>query len=83
MNTNNYIEIIPNGIFLRKTSTEYYESTISLNNLLDQNVIFKVFNNKKTSYSSTPNYGYIPPMGTIVINIKRLERVFLYLNLDD
>lgn len=75
MNTTKYIDIIPNSIFLKKTTTDYYESTITLNNMIDQNVLFKVFNNKKTTYSSTPNYGFIRPKGSIVIDIKRLERV--------
>ena len=70
-----YIDIIPDNILLRNTTSDYYESTITLNNLTDNNVLFKVFNNKKTTYSSTPNYGFISPRGTIVIEIKRLERV--------
>lgn len=75
MNSCNFIEIIPNCILLKKTTNDYYESSITLNNLIEQNVLFKVFNNKKTTYSSTPNYGFISPRGSIVIDIKRLERV--------
>ncbi len=78
MNSSSILEIIPNFIFLKKTTTDYYESSITLNNLIDKNVLFKVFNNKKTTYSSTPNYGFVSPKGSIVIDIKRLERVFIF-----
>lgn len=70
-----YLEINPNQIILSKTSTDYYESKIELKNLTNKYVLFKVFNNKKTTYSSTPNYGFLTPGGSINIEIKRLERV--------
>jgi len=76
-----FIEIIPNNILLKKKTSDYYESTIALNNLTDNNILFKVFNNKKTTYSSTPNYGFISPKGTITIDIKRLERVYMNKNI--
>jgi len=79
MLTSNFIEIIPNQILLKKKISDYLESTITLNNITNSNILFKVFNNKKTTYSSTPNYGFISPKGTITIDIKRLERVEIFI----
>lgn len=75
MSQPNYIDIIPSQILLTKTPNDYYQSRITLNNLTDKFVLFKVFNNKKTTYSSTPNYGFLSPRGDILVEIKRLERV--------
>jgi len=75
MISTNYIDIIPNNIILKNKNNDYHEATITLNNLTDSNVLFKVYNNKKTTYSSTPNIGFISPRGTIIIDVKRLERV--------
>ena len=75
MSSLNYLEVIPQQIILNKLSNDHYESKISLKNETEKNVLFKVFNNKKTTYSSTPNYGFITPKGSISIDIKRLEKV--------
>ena len=78
----NYVEIIPNKIIISKPlGATYYESRISINNLTDKYVIFKVYINKNTLYSANPSCTFIKPKDSVVVNIKRLERVYFLLYL--
>ncbi len=74
---NNYIEVLPDKIILsRQFNQTFYEAKLSLTNLLDSYVVFKVYINKSSQYSSNPSTGFIKPKDSVNINIKRLEKVF-------
>lgn len=75
--SNKYVDVHPNKIILsRNFSQQFYESKITLTNKTNSFVVFKVYINKTTQYSSNPSTGYIKPEGSISIAIKRIEKVF-------
>ena len=75
MNVNpKYIETIPDkAIFKKSSDLNKYYSTVMLNNLTDNFIIFQIFLNKQTSYSVIPSVGYIEPEGSNTICIKHIE----------
>jgi hypothetical protein len=79
MENNKYLEVLSDKIILtRTTSNPFYESKISLTNLTDKYVVFKVYINKHTIYSANPASSFIPPKENLSITIKRLENVKLF-----
>lgn len=75
-NQNKYIDVFPNKITLSRVFDQnFYESKLTLTNLTDKCVVFKVYINKNTIYSANPSTSFIPPRDNIIINIKRLEKV--------
>ncbi len=79
MEAKKYIEVFPNKILLAKSNDQnYYEAKLTLNNLTNSFVVFKVYINKSTIYSANPSTSFIPPKEGISINIKRLEKVIIY-----
>jgi hypothetical protein len=76
MDLNKYVEIFPKKISLKKiTGQNFFETKLTLTNLVDKYVIFKVYINKNSIYSANPSTGFIKPKENIFINIKRLEMV--------
>jgi hypothetical protein len=73
---NKYLEIFPNKIVLSKTFDQnFYEARLNLTNLTNQYLVFKVYINKNTIYSANPSTSFIKPQDSVVVNVKRLERV--------
>ncbi len=73
---NKYIEVFPDKIKLSKTFEQnFYESRITLTNLTNLYVVFKVYINKNTIYSANPSSSFIKPKESTTITIKRLEKV--------
>ena len=79
---NKYVDVFPDKIKLSKIfEQDYYEARITLTNLTNSYVVFKVYINKNTIYSANPSSSYIKPRESTTINVKRLEKVkLLYLN---
>jgi hypothetical protein len=74
--SNKYIEILPDKIILGRSNAQaFYESKITLTNLTNKYVVFKVYINKHTLYSANPANSFIPPKENIALTIKRLENV--------
>jgi hypothetical protein len=74
----NYLDVHPNKIILsRPFNQSFYESKLTLTNITDKYIVFKVYINKSTQYSSNPSTGFIKPGDNIVITIKRVEKVIL------
>jgi hypothetical protein len=77
MDSNQYIDVFPNKILLSKLNDQnFHEARVTLTNLTTKFVVFKVYINKKTIYSATPSTGYIGPKECIMVNLKRLNKVF-------
>jgi hypothetical protein len=73
---NKYVDVFPEKIKLSKTfDQDYYEARITLTNLTNNYVVFKVYINKNTIYSANPSSSYIKPKESTTINVKRLEKV--------
>jgi len=80
MDNKKYIEVFPNKILLRKQlGASFFESKMTLTNLIDKYVLFKVYINKSSQYSANPSTGYIKPGENMTINVKRVEKVFEFL----
>jgi hypothetical protein len=72
----NYLDVHPNKIILsRAFNQSFYESKITLTNTTNRYIVFKVYINKSTQYSSNPSTGFIKPSDNIIITIKRVEKV--------
>jgi len=77
---NKYIDIFPDKIRLSKPFEQnYYEARLTLTNLTNNYVVFKVYINKNTIYSANPSSSYIKPKESITINVKRLEKVKIFI----
>lgn len=61
--------------FTKKFSQKetFYNSDITLANLTNKYLIFKIYINKQKVYSTTPSTSFLDPYGSKVISIKRLE----------
>lgn len=78
---NKYIDVFPDKIRLSKTYEQnFYEARITLTNLTNSYIVFKVYINKSTIYSANPSSSYIKPKESITISVKRLEKVKLPIN---
>lgn len=74
---NNWIESENNKIPLIKVIDQsFYEGHLVLKNQIDKYVVFK-FKNEKVCYHITPCLYFIKPYSTVIINIKRFERLDL------
>lgn len=74
MEENKYLEVLSDKVILTRTaSNPYYEAKITLTNITNKYVVFKVYINKHTLYSANPASTFIPPKENILITIKRLE----------
>jgi hypothetical protein len=77
MEDTKYLEVLSDKVILNRTSfNPYYEAKITLTNLTNKFVVFKVYINKHTLYSANPASSFIPPKDNISITIKRLENVY-------
>ena len=77
MSSNKYVEVFPNKIILSKQlGQSFFDSKLTLTNVLDSYVVFKVYINKSTQYSANPSTSFLKPRESVVINIKRVEKVF-------
>ena len=73
---NKYVDVFPDKIKLSKTFDQnYHEARITLTNLTNNYVVFKVYINKNTIYSANPSSSYIKPKESTTVSIKRLEKV--------
>jgi hypothetical protein len=72
---NKYIEVFPDKIILsRPLEQNHYEARLTLTNLTDKYVVYKVYINNNAIYSATPSTGFIKPKEITSVNIKRLEK---------
>jgi hypothetical protein len=77
MEDNKYLEVLSDKIILNRTSLNpYYEAKLTLTNLTNKYVVFKVYINKHTLYSANPASSFISPKENLSITIKRLENVY-------
>ena len=75
LNKDNIVEIYPDPLILvQSTNSDYLESKLNFHNLTSEYVIFKLFNNKKSLYTTKPSTSFIPPKDTVSILIKRFKR---------
>lgn len=76
MNDNKYVDVFPDKIILSKALEQnQYEARLTLTNLIDKYVVFKVYINNSSIYSATPSTSFIKPREKATINIKRQEKV--------
>ena len=76
MEEKKYVDVFPNKIVLsRNLQQSFYDARITITNLLDKYVVFKVYINKSTQYSANPSTSFIKPNETAIVNIKRIEKV--------
>ena len=72
-----YVEVHPNKIILsRAFNQSFYEAKVTLTNTTSSYIVFKVYINKSTQYSSNPSTGFIKPSENITVTIKRIEKVY-------
>jgi hypothetical protein len=79
-NNKRYVDVFPNKILLSKPNeNNFFEAKLTLTNLTNKFVVFKVYINKSTIYSANPSTSFISPKETTIVNVKRLERVIFIL----
>ena len=73
---NKFVEVFPNKVTLsRSLPQSLFECRLTLTNLTDNYVIFKVYINNSAQYSANPSTSFIKPRDDATINIKRLDKV--------
>lgn len=71
-----YLEVFPTTAnFSKKPDKEFYEANLSLNNITNQYVIFKIYINKNTVYTANPSTSFLRPSDSTTVKITRQERV--------
>jgi hypothetical protein len=74
-----YLDVFPEKIYLKKILEQsYHEGRVTLTNITDKFVIYKVYINQNSIYSVNPSTSFIPPRGTVTVFIKRLNKVISY-----
>jgi hypothetical protein len=71
-----FFHIDSDKIYLTKKTDEsgsYYISKVTLTNLTDKYLLFKVFLTKQKVYSLNPSTSFIPPREKVQVYIKRAE----------
>lgn len=71
-----YFKIDTDKIYLtrrREQNTNIISSTVTLVNLTDSYLLFKVYINKQKIYSTNPSTSFIPPRGKVDVTIKRQD----------
>ena len=71
MNNKNFISVDSNKVIFTKSKQNIYLSTLSIQNISKNVVIYKIFINKSKIYRASPSEGFLSPKGSIKISIKR------------
>jgi len=72
-NENRFLEVIPSKIqFHRTTEGACPEADLDVSNITNKCVVFKVFINRTSTYSSVPAIGYLNPGEKTNIKIKKV-----------
>jgi len=68
---NKFVSVDNNKVVFTKKQQSLHTATITINNLVNKFVIYKVFINKNVIYRASPSEGFITPNGKATVSIKR------------
>ncbi len=71
----NLASVFPDPLVMTQSNNaNHCESLLSISNLTNEYLIFKIYNNQHSLYSAKPSTSFVPPKGNVKVKIKRYKK---------